>query len=93
MIPFTSYLEHFHLIKGLFMIPAKFASFLFSFVLSIVMSCLVSGISTYNVVGLVDGFFNFWMIAWLKSWLIAFPAILVVAPLTHKLVGKITKNA
>jgi hypothetical protein len=78
--------------KGLFMIPAKFASILFSFFLSIMMSCLVSGIATYNAVGLVDGFFHFWMIAWLKSWLAAFPAILVIAPLTRKLVGKLTKN-
>jgi len=75
------------------MLPAKFAPILFSFILSIMMSCVVSGIATYNVLGLLDGFFNFWMMAWLKSWLVAFPSILVVAPLTRRLVGKLTKNA
>jgi hypothetical protein len=75
------------------MLPAKFAPILFSFILSIMMSCVVSGIATYNVFGLLDGFFNFWMMAWLKSWLVAFPSILVVAPLTRRLVGKLTKNA
>jgi hypothetical protein len=78
--------------EGLLMIPAKFASILFSFFLSIMMSSIVSGIATYNAVGLGDSFFNFWMMAWLKSWLVAFPAILVIAPLTRKLVGKLTKN-
>jgi hypothetical protein len=75
------------------MLPAKFAPILFSFILSIMMLCVVSGIATYNVFGLLDGFFNFWMMAWLKSWLVAFPSILVVAPLTRRLVGKLTKNA
>jgi hypothetical protein len=30
--------------------------------------------------------------AWLKSWLVAFPAILVIAPMTRKLVGKLTAS-
>jgi hypothetical protein len=45
-----------------------------------------------NTIGLIDGFFNLWMTAWLKSWIIAFPTILVVAPLTRHLVGKIVRN-
>ena len=75
------------------MIPARYASVLFSFILSILMSCLVSGVATYNVIGLVDVFFASWMMAWLESWLVAFPAILVIAPLTRKLVGKLTISA
>jgi len=41
---------------------------------------------------LIDGFFSLWMTAWLKSWIVAFPTILVVAPLTRRLVGKLVRN-
>lgn len=75
------------------MIPARFASVLFSFILSLLMSCLVSGIATYNAIGLSEVFVVSWIMAWLKSWLVAFPAILVIAPMTRKLVGKLTVSA
>jgi hypothetical protein len=32
------------------------------------------------------------MTAWLKSWIVAFPTILIVAPLTHRLVSKLVRN-
>jgi len=46
----------------------------------------------FNTIGLIDGFFSLWMTAWLKSWIVAFPTILVVAPLTRRLVGKFVRN-
>ena len=64
------------------MIPAKFAPLLFSFCLSIIMSCVVSGVATLNAAGLADGFATLWLAAWYKSWIVASPTILVVAPLT-----------
>ena len=73
------------------MISTKFASILFSFFYPLQCQALFLGLRLNNAVGLVDGFINFWMMAWFKSWLVAFPAILVVAPLTRKLVGKLTK--
>ena len=39
----------------------KFAPVLFGFVLSALMSLLVSGIATFRNAGLVDGFFNIWV--------------------------------
>jgi hypothetical protein len=56
------------------------------------MSCVVSAVSVFNTIGLIDGFFSLWMTAWLKSWIVAFPTILVVAPLTRRLVGKFVRN-
>ena len=73
-----------------YMFPAKFAHILFSLILSIMMSCIVSGIATYSAVGLIDHFFLSWMISWGKSWVVAFPAILIVAPIARKFVNKIT---
>ena len=74
------------------MFPAKYTQLIFSFFLSIFRSCVVSAVSVVNTIGLIDGFFNLWMTAWLKSWIIAFPTILVVAPLTRRLVGKLVRN-
>jgi len=42
------------------MVPAKFAPLLFSFFLSIIMSCVVSGVATLNAAGLSDGFTALW---------------------------------
>ena len=71
--------------------PARFAPVLFGFVLSALMSFLVSGIATFRNAGLVDGFLSLWIGAWLPSWLIAFPVVLVVAPIARRLVGLLVK--
>ncbi len=69
------------------MFPARFAPALFGFILSGLMSLLVSGISTYRAVGLAPEFASLWTSAWLTAWLIAFPVVLVVAPLARRAVG------
>ena len=75
------------------MIPAKYSKLTFSFFLSIFMSCVVSGVSVLNTTGLVDTFLNLWMTAWLKSWVVAFPTILIVAPLTRRLVDSLCDSS
>jgi TM2 domain-containing membrane protein YozV len=67
--------------------PARYAPVLFGFILSALMSFLVSGIATFRNAGLVDGFF----LTWINAWAIAFPVVLVVAPITRKLVGVLVK--
>ncbi|MEO6298234.1 MAG: DUF2798 domain-containing protein [Paracoccaceae bacterium] len=67
--------------------PAKFAPALFGLILSGLMSFTVSGIATLRNAGPVDGFFDLWVGAWLPSWLFAFPVVLIVAPITRRLVG------
>lgn len=67
--------------------PARFAPVLFGFVLSALMSLVVSGIATLRNSGPVDGFVGLWLGAWLPSWLVAFPVVLVVAPVARRLVG------
>ena len=41
------------------MIPAKYASLIFGFILSMFMSCVVSGVSTVSSTGFVDGVLAF----------------------------------
>lgn len=72
------------------MFPSQFAPALFGLILSGLMSLLVSGISTYRAVGLDAHFPGLWASAWLMAWFIAFPVVLVVAPLTRKAVGLLT---
>lgn len=69
------------------MIPSRFAPALFGFILSGLMSCIVSGIATVRAIGLTDGAGAAWMSAWVFSWLVAFPTVLIVAPMTQRLVA------
>lgn len=71
------------------MIPARFAPYVFGFILSGLMSFIVSGIATLKSLGMVDGFLGLWFGGWLASWLIAFPTVLVVAPFTRKCVARL----
>ncbi|MDA9208250.1 DUF2798 domain-containing protein [Octadecabacter sp.] len=73
------------------MIPARFAPIVFGFILSGLMSLMVSGIATYRALSPEVSFFPEWMGSWLSAWLVAFPAVLVVGPLTRRLVAKLVK--
>jgi hypothetical protein len=73
--------------------PARFAPAMFGFILSGFMSFAVSGIAMLRNAGLVDGFFGLWVNAWLPSWAFAFPVVLVVAPITPRLVGMMVKTS
>lgn len=66
---------------------ARYAPILFGFVLSGLMSFIVSGIATLRNAGFIDGFIGLWINAWLPSWLVAFPVVLVIAPIARRLVA------
>lgn len=70
----------------------RFAPILFGFLLSGLMSLVVSGIATLRAIGFVDGFPGLWMSAWASSWLVAFPTVLVVAPVVRRLVGRLVRQ-
>ena len=71
------------------MIPVKYGQVTFIFFVSICMSFVVSGVSVLNTASFVDTFFELWMTAWLKSWMVAFPSLLIVAPLVRRFVDKL----
>jgi hypothetical protein len=73
------------------MIPARFAPIAFGFFLSMFMSAVISGVSTISAVGLSADLPGVWFTAWSSSWIIAFPAVLVVAPFVRRFVGRLTK--
>jgi hypothetical protein len=65
----------------------RWTPYLFGLLLSGMMSFLVAGIATFRALGPVEGFFFNWITAWLGAWAVAFPAVLVVAPLVRRMVG------
>ena len=74
------------------MFPARFAPTLFGLILSGMMSCMVSGIATIRALGIGDGFFGHWMTTWVVSWAIAFPVVMFVAPITRRIVTRLTHS-
>jgi hypothetical protein len=73
------------------MISSKYAHLLFGFVLSALMSLIVSGIATVRTAGLIDNLPSLWLGAWLMSWLVAFPVVLIVAPMARRVVQRLVK--
>ena len=67
--------------------PSRFIPVLFSLIVSLTMSCIVAGLSTFNALSFSGVFLTSWMIAWGKSWPVAFPILLTVVPMARKLVS------
>ena len=74
------------------MIPKRLAPILFGFLVSGFMSFLVSLVATVKAVGYIPGLFQLWMSAWIFAWAVAFPTILVVAPLVRRFVERNTRK-
>lgn len=74
------------------MLPARYAPALFGFILSGLMSLLVSAISTLRAVGPRADWLPLWMGAWLTAWAIAFPVVLVMAPITRRIVQRLVRQ-
>jgi len=73
-------------------LPARYAGLVMPFLLSILMTFIVSLISTLRSVGMVDHFTSVWMGSWALSWLVAFPTLLVVLPLVRRLTGMLVET-
>ena len=75
------------------MINRKYSTIVFGILVSIVMSSVVSFVSIVSSQATVFDSLEFayiWPLSWLKSWLVAFPTILIVAPAAHKIVAFVT---
>ena len=66
-------------------LPARYYELVLPLILSFLMTCVVSLISTWRSVGFVDGFMRLWLGAWGLSWIVAFPLLLAVLPLARAL--------
>lgn len=73
-------------------LPARYAPIVMPFVLSILMTAVVSVISTLRSLGATPAFLATWPGAWALSWLVAFPTLLVVLPLVRRIVASVVEG-
>lgn len=74
------------------MIDRKHHKIVFSFFMSLLMSCIMSLVISIFNVGLVSNIIFIWLKAWAFAFTVAFPTILLVSPLVHKLVSLVLKE-
>ncbi|MCU6432706.1 DUF2798 domain-containing protein [Undibacterium sp. Jales W-56] len=73
-------------------VPARFAPFLFGGILSIIMVSIISAVVLFVTQGMTPDFATRWLKSFLSTWPIAFPTVLVVAPLVRKCVAYLTAS-
>ena len=66
-------------------LPAKYAAVVIPFILSFLMSGLISFINIIHNIGFVDHFATVWVSAWFFSWCVAFPAVLILLPIVRRI--------
>ena len=70
-------------------LPARHAAWVTPLLLTLFMTCIVSFISTYKGIGFGPRFVDVWLAAWLWSWVVAFPAMLMVMPAAKRLTAAV----
>ncbi|MBU2917847.1 DUF2798 domain-containing protein [Psychrosphaera sp. F3M07] len=74
------------------MISAKHQHLVFAFFMALLMSCLMSFVITIFNVGFTDNLLTLWLQAWSFAFIVAFPAVVTVAPLVKKLTAAVIKH-
>ncbi len=75
-------------------VPKRLEPVAFGLFLTFFMTFIITGISTVLVAGVdVPGFAALWFRAWMSSWAVAFPAVLVVAPFVRRILRVIVRPA
>ncbi|MFT5756005.1 MAG: hypothetical protein ACI9LM_000717 [Alteromonadaceae bacterium] len=74
------------------MIDQKYQSLIFSFIMALLMSGIMSFVISVFNLGLVDHIIFIWLNAWGFAFTVAFPVILLVTPVVRFLVSLLVKN-
>lgn len=69
------------------MISRKYHKIVFSFLMALFMSCIMSFVISIFNVGMVDNIISIWLKSWSFAFIVAFPTVLMVSPMVHKLVS------
>ncbi|MBA6337535.1 DUF2798 domain-containing protein [Colwellia sp. BRX8-7] len=69
------------------MISRKYHKVVFSFFMALLMSCVMSFVISVFNVGMVTNIVPIWLKAWGFAFIFAFPTILIISPIVHKLVS------
>ena len=57
----------------------------------LMMTTLMSGVITFINLGIVDHFVMLWFKAFIRTFVVAFPCVLMLVPLVRKIVGKLVE--
>ena len=68
------------------MIAQKYEALVFSFLMALFMTGLMSLVITWLNLGFVDKFIYIWLQAYWKAFIIAFPIVLIVMPFVKRFV-------
>lgn len=68
-------------------LPARYGAVVMPFILSVLMTFVVSGIATLKALGASPEMLSVWPVSWGLSWLVAFPTLLAILPLVRRLVA------
>jgi hypothetical protein len=71
-------------------LPRRYAPFVFALLLTGGMTFVVCGVTTLINVGLPADFVWRWVRAWLPTWAIAYPVLLVLRPIVQRATDRIT---
>ena len=71
-------------------IPARYSNLLFGGLLSVIMVTVIFGTVVMVTQGIGPDFLGNWFNGFVTAWPIAFPTVLVVAPLVRRVVAKLT---
>lgn len=71
------------------MINKKYEFYISSFLMTLFMSFVISGVLVFVNLGFIKDFFLIWLNSWGKAWLVAFPSVLLIIPFVRKLMIKI----
>lgn len=66
-------------------LPGKWALIIIPFILSCLMSGIISMINLLRTVGWNDDFVELWLHNWMLSWMFAFPIVLLLLPVVRRL--------
>ena len=69
------------------MISRKHQKTVFSFFMALLMSCIMSFVISVFNVGMVENIVAIWLNSWGFAFIVAFPSIVIVSPIVHKLVS------
>lgn len=69
------------------MISRKHHKTVFSFFMALLMSCIMSLVISIFNVGLAENIVSIWLKAWSFAFLVAFPTVIIVSPIVHRLVS------
>lgn len=73
-------------------IQNRYRPYVFAFFMALLMSCLMSFVITLFNVGLIDNVLQIWLKAWAFAFVVAFPAVILVAPVVHRLVDAVMSD-